>query len=83
MERFGDALDAFLRFELLRTSGWIAYAVFAVASGGIGLAVVLLDACSVALGRPSHLRLTHGWRATPRNIVLWLSHRCWARVWEC
>jgi hypothetical protein len=81
MERFGDALDAFLRFEL-RADSWVAYAVFIIASGVIGLALVLLDACSVML-RPvmlkkgsnpgySYLGLTHGWRATPRNALVWI-----------
>ena len=54
MERFGDALDAFLRFSL-RADDWIAYAVFILSSGGAGLAIVLLDACSVALGRDSYI----------------------------
>ncbi len=29
MDRFGDALDAFLRFDL-RADGWVAYAVFVI-----------------------------------------------------
>jgi hypothetical protein len=48
VERRGDARDAFLRFEL-RADGWVPHAVFISASGVIGLALVLLDACSVML----------------------------------
>jgi hypothetical protein len=72
MERFSDALDAFLRSALPRADGWIAYAVFMVSSGIVGLAVVLLDACSAA--RPegaSYLKLTHGWWSTPRYMFIW------------
>jgi hypothetical protein len=72
MERFGDAFDAFLRSTLQRTDGWIAYAVFIASSGIVGLAVVLLDACSAA--RPdgaSYLKLTHGWRSTPKYMIIW------------
>jgi hypothetical protein len=81
MERFGEALDSVLRFEL-RADSWVAYAVFIIASGVIGLALVLLDACSVMLtlvvhkkgSNPgySYLGLTHGWRATPRNALVWI-----------
>jgi hypothetical protein len=81
MERFDEALDAFLRFDL-RADGWVAYAVFIMSSGVAGLAIVLLDACSVMLKLvlqkedfdPGHsyLGLTHGWRATPRNALVWM-----------
>lgn len=54
MERFGDALDAFLRFSL-RADDWIACAVLILSSGGAGLATVLLDACSMALGRDAYI----------------------------
>ena len=71
MDRFGDVLDAFLRFDL-RADGWVAYAVFVISSGAAGLAIVLLNACSVALKRDPYLGLTHGWRATPRNALVWM-----------
>jgi hypothetical protein len=71
MERFGEALGAFLRFDL-RADGWVSYVVFIASSGVIGLAIVLLDGCSVALGGESYLKLTHGWRATPKNALYWL-----------
>jgi hypothetical protein len=73
MERLAEALGAFLRFDL-RADGWPAYAVFVVASGLIGLAIVLLDACSVALrqDRDSYLGLTHGPRATPKAALVWV-----------
>ena len=71
MIRLGDALGAFLRFDL-RADNWAAYAVFVISSGAIGLAIVLLDACSVALGRDSYLDLTHGRRATPKAALVWV-----------
>lgn len=71
MERFNEALSAFLQFQL-RTDDWIAYAVFAIASGAIGLAVVLLDLCSVVLGGDSVLNLTHGPRATAKAALVWM-----------
>jgi hypothetical protein len=71
MERLGKALEGFLRFDL-QADGWPSYAVFVVASGAIGLAIVLLDACSVALGRDSYLDLTHGPRATPKAALVWV-----------
>jgi hypothetical protein len=70
MERFSEALSAFLQFQL-RTDNWVAYVVFAIASGAIGLAVVLLDCCSVVLGGDSVLNLTHGPKATPKAAFAW------------
>ena len=73
MERLGEAVGAFLQFDL-RADGWPAYTVFVVTSGLIGLAIVLLDACSVALrqDRDSSLGLTHGPRATPKAALVWV-----------
>jgi hypothetical protein len=71
MIRLGDALGAFLRFDL-RADKWPAYAVFIMSSGAIDPAIVLLDACSVALGRDSYLDLTHGPRATPKAALVWV-----------
>jgi hypothetical protein len=71
MERFGEVLAAFLRSQL-RTDDWVSYAVFVLASGVVGLSLVLLDACSVALGRDSYLELTHGLRATPKAALVWV-----------
>jgi hypothetical protein len=72
MDRSGEAFDAFLRLALQGTDGWIAYAIFVVSSGILGLGVVLLDACSAA--RPdgiSYLKLTHGWWSTPKYMIIW------------
>jgi hypothetical protein len=71
MERFAQALGDFIRFQL-RVDTWLAFVVFAASSGVIGLAIVLLDYCSVALGRESVLNLTHGRRATPKAALLWM-----------
>ncbi len=71
MERIGEVLAAFLRSQL-RTDDWVSYGVFMTASGVFGLALVLLDACSVALGRDSYLELTHGPRATPKAALVWV-----------
>ena len=67
MERFEKDLGDFLRFDL-RADDWIACSVFIASSGVIGLAIVLLDGCSVALGGESYLKLTHGWRAHQRML---------------
>ena len=71
MERFETALGDFIRFQL-RNDNWPAFVVFVAASAVIGLAIVMLDFCSVALGRASALNLTHGRRATPRAALLWM-----------
>jgi hypothetical protein len=71
LEHLGNALSAFLRFEL-RADDWDAYAVFIVSSGIIGLAIVLLDACLVGIGQKSHFGLTHGPWATPRAALFWV-----------
>lgn len=70
MDRFGDALTAFFQFHL-QADDWVAYAIFVISSGVIGLAIVLLDCCSVILGGDSYLDLTHGPRATPRAALVW------------
>jgi hypothetical protein len=49
VDGFGEALGALLRFDL-RADSWISYVVFVASAGVIGLAIVLLDGCSVALG---------------------------------
>jgi len=71
MERVATALDDFIHFQL-RHDDWMAFAVFVIASAVIGLAIVLLDYCSVALGRDSALNLTHGRHATPKAALLWM-----------
>jgi membrane protein implicated in regulation of membrane protease activity len=71
METFGGALNSFLHWTL-EVSGPIAYIVFIGFAGAVGAAVVLLDACSVSLGGDSYLKLTHGWRATPRALLVWM-----------
>jgi hypothetical protein len=71
MERFGEALDAFLRSSL-KPDDWVSYVVFILSSGIVALAIVLLDLCSVALGRNSYLDLTHGFRATPKAALFWV-----------
>jgi hypothetical protein len=71
MEQLGEALAAFIRFQL-RADNWAAYVIFVISSGVIGLAVVMLDLCSVALGRESVLDLTHGPKATPKAAVVWM-----------
>ena len=70
MEAFGEALGAFLRFSV-KADGAMAYVVFILASATTGLAIVLLDACSVILGGDFYLDLTHGWRATPKAALVW------------
>jgi len=72
MERLATALDDFIRFKL-RNDDWLAFVVFVIASGVIGVAIVLLDYCSTALGRPSALKLSHGRRTTPTAMVLWMT----------
>jgi hypothetical protein len=71
MERFGEALRSFLQFNL-KADDWVSYAVFILSSGAVGLAIVLLDACSVALGHDSYLDLTRGPRATPKAAFAWV-----------
>ena len=71
MERLDTALGAFIRFQM-RSDSWLAYVIFVVSSGVIGLAVVLLDYCSVALGQDSVLGLTHGAKSTPKNALVWM-----------
>jgi hypothetical protein len=70
MEPFAEALGAFLRFSL-KSDSLAAYLVFMIASGLVGSDIVLLDACSVSLGRDSYLDLTHGWRTTPKAALVW------------
>ena len=71
MEAFGGTVDSFLHWTL-EASSPMAYIVF-VGSAGMGVAVVLLDACSVSLGGDSYLKLTHGVRATPRALLVWMT----------
>jgi hypothetical protein len=70
MDYLADAVSEFLRFGL-RNDSFVAYPVFAGASGIIGLAIVLLDLCAVELGTPSVLGLTHGRHATARAAFYW------------
>ena len=71
MDDLSKASGLFLRWSLEGGSP-AAYVVFCGFAGTVGAAVVLLDACSVSLGGDSYLRITHGWRATPKALVVWV-----------
>jgi hypothetical protein len=66
---FVAALSDFLNWSL-RPGAPMAYIVFMVFGGVAGAGLVLLDACSVTLGDRSWLGLTHGWRRTPKAVVV-------------
>jgi hypothetical protein len=67
---FAAALADFLNWSL-QPGAPMAYIVFMVFGGVAGAGLVLLDACSVTLGDRSWLGLTHGWRRTPKAMVVW------------
>jgi hypothetical protein len=71
MDVLGQSLVLFLRWSLDAGTP-AAYVIFAGFAGLLGAAVVLLDACSVSLGGDSYLQVTHGWRATPKAMVIWV-----------
>lgn len=70
-QTFMAALSAFLGWSL-QSGTLMAYVVFMTCSGMLGGALVALDACLVASGKSSQLELTHGWRRTPKAIIVWV-----------
>jgi|GEM_PF-3387441 len=66
----GTALANFLSW-VPGQRGLANFAVFLLASGVLGVCVVVLDACSAGLGSRSLLGLTHGWRTTPKAAFMW------------
>jgi hypothetical protein len=71
METIGESLNLFFHWSLDPGTP-AAYIVFSAFAGVIGAGVVLLNACSVSLGGDSYLELTHGWRSTPRAVIIWV-----------
>jgi len=67
---FSAALVDFLNWSL-RPGPPMAYVVFMAFGALAGAGLVLLDACSVAQDGRSWLGLTHGWRRTPKAMVVW------------
>jgi hypothetical protein len=71
MDSLAQSLGLFFHWSL-EAGTPAAYLIFGAFAGVIGAAVVLLDACSVSLGGDSYLRITHGWRATPKAVIIWV-----------
>jgi hypothetical protein len=71
METFGEGFRLFFHWSLEGGTP-TAYIIFSAFAGAIGAGVVVLDACSVSLGGDSYLQLTHGWRSTPKAVIIWL-----------
>jgi len=67
---FAAAFGDFLNWSL-RPGTPMAYVVFMASGGVAGVVLVLLDACLVASDHPSQLGLTHGWRRTPKAVIVW------------
>ena len=70
MDSIASALNVFFESPI-HAGGLALYIVFVSASGMIGIACVLLNACIVFLWRNSSLGLTHGWHATPKAALVW------------